>query len=50
MCQLTSLLLKKFAYGFKYQKGAIFGFGEKKSDNTGTVLKLCDLDDEKSHM
>ena len=47
MCQLISLLLKKFAYGFEYQKEAIFGFGEKKSDNAGSVLKLCDLDDEK---
>ena len=47
VCQLISLLLKKFAYGFEYQKGAIFGFGEKNSDNTGTILKLCDLDDEK---
>ena len=47
VCQLISLLLKKFDYGFQYQKGAIFGFGEKKSDDTGTFLKLCDLDDEK---
>ena len=47
MCQLINLLLKKFAYGFEYQKGAIFGFGERKSDDKGTVLKLCDLDDEK---
>ena len=44
VCQLISLL---FGYGFEYQKGAIFGFGEKNSDNTGTILKLCDLDDEK---
>ena len=29
VCQLISLLFKKFAYGFEYQKGAIFGFGEK---------------------
>ena len=37
----------KEAYGFEYQKGSIFGFGEKKSDDTGTVSKLCDLDNEK---
>ena len=47
VCQLITLLLKKFAYGFEYQKGAIIGFGEKTSDDTGTVLKLCDLGDEK---
>ena len=37
--QLISLLLKKFAYGFEYQKGAIFGFGKNTSDNTWTALK-----------
>ena len=47
MRQLISLILKKFAYGFEYQKVAIFGFGEKKSGDTETVLKLRDLDDEK---
>ena len=47
VCQLFSLLLKKFAYDFEYQEGAIFGFGEKKSHGTGTLLKLCDLYDEK---
>ena len=46
MCQLLSLLLKKFANGFEYQKGAIFGFDGQKSDDTGTVLKSGDLDDE----
>ena len=45
--QLINLLLKKFAYAFEYQKVPIFGFGEKKSGDTETVLKLRDLDDEK---
>ena len=27
--QILQLSLKKFTYGFAYQKGAIFGFGEK---------------------
>ena len=47
VCQLISLLLKKFAYGFEYQKGAIFGFTKKTSDDTWTALKFCDPDDEK---
>ena len=44
VCQLTSVLLKRFTYGFEYQKRAIFEFGGKKCDDTGTVLMLCDLD------
>ena len=30
VCQLLKILLKKFSYGFEYQKGAIFGFGDRK--------------------
>ena len=44
VCQLTSVLLKRFTYGFEYQKRAIFEFSGKKCDDTGTVLMLCDLD------
>ena len=47
VCQLLQILLKKFAYGFQFQKGAIFGFGEKKDEDTGTVLKICQLGEEK---
>ena len=47
MFHLISLLLKKFAYGFDYQKGAILALMKNMSDDTGIVLKLCDLDDEK---
>ena len=39
------MLLRKFSQGFEYQKGAIFGFGGTKDDETGTVLKICNLTD-----
>ena len=39
--------LNEFAYGFEFQKGAIFGFGEKKDNDTGTVLKICAVGEEK---
>ena len=39
--------LNEFAYGFEFQKGAIFGFGEKKDNDTGTVLKICVVGKEK---
>ena len=41
--QLIHLLLKKFADGFEYQKGAIFGFDDTKNYDTGTVTKICKL-------
>ena len=47
MWQLIHLLLKKSTYGFEYQKGTIFEFGEKTSYDTVTALKICDLDDKK---
>jgi biotin synthase-like enzyme len=47
VCQILQILLKKFAYGFELQKGAIFGFGEKKEDETGTVLKISEVSQEK---
>ena len=37
------LSLKKFAKGFAYQKGAIFGFGDQADDDTGCVLKISSL-------
>ena len=40
------LILKKFKDGFAHQKGAIFGFGEEKNDETKTVLKISHLDEE----
>ena len=47
VCQFLKILLKKFSYGFEYQKGAIFGFGDRKNDELGTVLKLSKLGQEK---
>ena len=44
--QLLTLLLKKSARGFEYQKWAIFGFGKSKDDDTGTVLKICNLTED----
>ena len=44
--QILQLSLKKFAYGFSYQKGAIFGFGENADANTGSVLKISTLSKE----
>ena len=36
----------KFANGFAHQKGAIFGFGHQKDDDTKTVLKISNLDQD----
>lgn len=47
VCQLVKILLKKFADGFELQKGAIFGFGEKKDNATGTVLKISEESEER---
>lgn len=41
------VVVKKFADGFAFQKGAIFGFAGKESDDTGTVLKISNLSAEK---
>ena len=44
--QILKLSLKKFAYGFALQKGAIFGFGEMSDKDTGSVLKKSSLSAE----
>ena len=41
--RFLTLAVKMFADGFSLQKGAIFGFGPNKDDDTGTVLKISDL-------
>ena len=38
--------MMKFADGFAHQKGAIFGFGYQKDDDTKTVLKISNLDQD----
>ena len=45
--QLTTLCLKKFADGFTQQKEATFGFSDKSRRDTGPVLKISDLGEEK---
>ena len=46
-----SISLQKFAKGFSFQKGAIFGFGENVNNDTGSVLKISQLEEtEIEHM
>ena len=40
------LSLKMFAEGFDYQKGAIFGFGPSANNETGSVLKIANVNEE----
>ena len=41
--KFLEIALKMFAEGFSHQKGAIFGLGPTKDDDTGTVLKISEL-------
>ena len=43
---MVQLLLKKFADGISTQRGAIFGFGPHAKEDTGPLLKICDLTEE----
>ena len=45
--RFLEIALKMFAEGFSHQKGAIFGFGPTKDDETGTVLKISELSADK---
>ena len=38
VCTIVQILLKKFAEGFAHQKGAIFGFGKQKDEDTNKLL------------
>ena len=42
---LLQIVLTMFAEGFSRQKGNIFNFGPDANKDTGTVLKISDLDD-----
>ena len=42
--QLVKLFLTTFAEGLSIQKGAIFGFGPKSDDDTGTLLKISSVE------
>lgn len=44
--KILRVVLPKFHKGFDKQKGAIFGFGETAKDDTGPVLKICELEDK----
>ena len=44
--KLISLCLQKFAAGFAHQKGAIFGFSNKSNGDTGTILKISELNEK----
>jgi len=45
VCKILRICLTKFAKGFEKQKGAIFGFGITASNDTGHVLKICEVGD-----
>ena len=45
--RLLGIILPRFADGFSEQRGAIFGFGPKADDQTGTLLKVSCIDDIK---
>ena len=48
--ELLGLMLPRLAHGFSEQRGAIFGFGPKKGEDTGTLLKVTAVTDkEKKH-
>ena len=44
---LLSIMLPKLAKGFSDQRGAIFGFGPLQDSETGSVLKISNLDTAK---
>ena len=44
--QLLEILLPCLAEGFSEQRGALFGFGPKVQDDTGTLLKISSVTDE----
>ena len=44
---LLNIILPRIADGFSEQRGTMFGFGPEANANTGTVLKVCELDEGK---
>ena len=44
--QLLKIILPHMAAGFSEQQGALFGFGPKAHENTGTLLKISSVTDE----
>ena len=45
--QLLSVILPRLAEGFSDQRGAMFGFGPKADDDTGTLLIVSNVGGEK---
>ena len=43
IARFLAIALKMFAEGFSLQRDAIFGFGQNKDDDTGTVSKISGL-------
>ena len=48
--QLLDIALPRLANGFSTQRGSLFGFGPEADDDTGTLLKICSVDDEQERM
>ena len=44
--RLLGIILPRFAEGFSAQRGALFGFGPKALDDTGTPLKISSVTDD----
>ena len=44
--QFLSVLLPRMADGLSEQRGALFGFGPKANDNTGSLLKISQIEDQ----
>ena len=44
--QLLEIILPHLATGFSEQRGALFNFGPKANENTGTLLKIFSVTDE----
>lgn len=44
--KFLEFILPRLAEGFSEQRGAIFGFGPKAQDDTGTLLKISSVTDE----
>ena len=47
---LLNIVLPRLASGFSIQRGAVFGFGSKASEDTGSLLKICNVEDEDERM
>ena len=44
--QFLSILLPRMAAGLSEQRGALFGFGPKVNEDTGSLLKISQIEDQ----